>query len=274
MLKIPLIIGLIFVVNLEAQNIDFNKMKEIYEARQPLLDSMINYPSHNYKSLFTINKNNHKISFWWIPNKQKVGTVVLIHGFMMNKSHMLERADLYYNLGKNVILIDLRARGESQGDKTTSGVDIKEDVKAVIKYYNQNLNPYGKLILQGYSHGGRAAIFALSDLLSNVEGLVLESTPYSLEESFKRTFNVKEVPDMNSGSLDEALIKISNLPILLLYGSNDTAIIKDEAHKIASNFKNSKSRVIEFEDARHDLTEKKHIEQLKTVITRFIKLNN
>jgi hypothetical protein len=64
-------VSLIFLSSLKAQNIDFHKMKDIYEARQPFLDSIINFPSQKYESLFTNNKDGFRISFWWIPNKNK-----------------------------------------------------------------------------------------------------------------------------------------------------------------------------------------------------------
>lgn len=268
--KLFLFISIIYLNNLYAQNIDFNKMKDIYEARQSSLDKMIDYPIQDYQSLYTLNIDSLKISFWWIPNKKQTGTIILVHGFMMNKSHMLNRANMYYAMGRSVILIDLRARGESEGEKTTSGPEINEDILAVISYYTKNLNEYGKLIIHGYSHGGRAAVFAAEENYNNIEAIILESIPYSLEESFKRTFKISEVPSMNAGNIDSALDKISKLPILLLFGNDDTAIIKSEANLIASKFKNSNSSLIEFDGAGHDLTMKETEKLYKESISKFI----
>jgi len=255
-----LLIMLPWATNVLAQ-VDFEKLRLEYESRQSFLDTMTTYPDLPYKSLRVINKEGTTISFWWMPQKKKRGTVLLVHGFMMNKGNMIARAKIYYELGYNTILMDLRARGESGGNKTTSGPEIRLDVLCVMDYYNQNLKKYGPLILAGYSHGGRAVVFAAEQSKYPVKAIILESIPYSLTESFKRTYKIREIPAMNEGNIDKSFETISNIPVLLMIGDRDDAIVLEEARKVEQSFRNTKSRLIVFKTAGHNLTTAAHKEQ-------------
>jgi len=260
-----LISGLIIFIQSFAQ-IDFKKLQQEYISRKPFLDTMQAYPAIPYDSLKVLNEEGTIISFWWMPHEKNKGTALLVHGFMMNKSHMLLRAKVYYDLGYNVIVMDLRARGQSGGEATTSGPEIRTDVIAVMDYYSNNLKEYGPLILVGYSHGGRVIVFAAEKKPENVKAIILESIPYSLAESFKRTYKV-EPPPIPEGNIREAFRAVSKIPILLMLGDNDTAIIPEEAREIKDAYKNSASQVVVFEGAGHDLT----VEKYKSLYTGSIK---
>ena len=109
------------------QSIDIKKMQARYERRMPMLDSMYNYPDQylgkKYTSLKAKTTDDIDISGWLIKGKKGKGTVLMVHGFMMNKSHMLSRAKTFVEGGISVLLMDLRARGESGGKKTSTGKD-------------------------------------------------------------------------------------------------------------------------------------------------------
>ncbi|HEY6505085.1 MAG TPA: alpha/beta fold hydrolase [Chitinophagaceae bacterium] len=251
-----LVPGFILFIQSFAQP-DFKKLQQEYISRKPFLDTMRSYPAVPYDSLKVINEQGVAISFWWMPQEKNKGTVLLVHGFLMNKSHMLTRAKIYYDMGYNVIVMDLRARGQSGGDSATSGPEVRSDVIAVIDHYSDNLMEYGPLVLIGYSHGGRAIVFAAEKKAVNVKAIILESIPYSLTESFKRTFKV-EPPPIPEGNIPEAFQAISRIPILLMIGDHDTAIIPEEAGAIKDAYKNSLSQLIIFKGAGHDLAGEKY----------------
>ena len=258
---------------------DFEKLRQEYVSRKTLLDSMYSYPDVRFDSIKVMNSEGIPISFWWMSGAkgkgQKAkgkGTILLVHGFMMNKSHMLARAKIYYNLGFNVIVMDLRARGQSGGATTTSGPEIRSDVIAVMDYYENKLKDYGPLILAGYSHGGRAVVFAAEKKPANVIAIILESIPYSLSASFKRTYKM-DPPPIPEGNIAVAFQTISNIPILLMTGENDTAIIPDEASAIKGSNKNRLSQFVSIKGAGHDLSGEKYrevyVESIKSFLASF-----
>ena len=237
--------------------VDFSKLQQEYVSRKPALDSMYAYPDVPYVSLQLKNAEGIRISAWWIPREKKKGTIMLVHGFSMNKSQMLPRAKVYYDLGYSVLLIDLRARGESGGSATTSGPEVKSDVIAVMDYYADSLKEFGALVLVGYSHGGRAIVFAAESKPQLVRAIILESIPYSLSEGFKRIYKVNP-PPFPEGDIDKAFRSISKIPILLMVGEKDNAIISEESEKIKSLLGHQQSKLIIFEGAGHNLSGEKY----------------
>ena len=256
MKKIHSLIAVLFFAIQVSGQIDFSKLQQEYMSRKPSLDSMRAYPDVPYTSLKVISSESISISFWWMPREKKKETILLVHGFDMNKSYMLPRAKVYYDLGYNVLMMDLRARGESGGIATTSGPEIRSDVLAVMDYYEKNLSDYGPLVLAGYSHGGRAIVFAAEEKSGSVKAIILESIPYSLAEGFKRIYKVNP-PPFPEGDIENAFRTISKVPILLMIGDKDNAIIPEEAQKIKSLWLNADSRLIIFEGAAHNLTQEK-----------------
>jgi len=253
---------------------DFKKLQQEYISRKPYLDTMSAYPAVPFDSMKVLSKDGIGISFWWMPHEKNKGSVLLVHGFMMNKSHMLSRAKIYYEQGYNTIVMDLRARGQSGGDSATSGPEIRSDVIAVKDYYDSHLKEYGPLILVGYSHGARAVVFAAEKNMSNVKAIILESIPYSLTESFKRTFKV-DPPPIPEGNMPDALQTISHIPVLLMIGDHDTAIIPTEAGLIKDSNKNSLSQLVIVEGGGHDLSGGKYrelyMESIGTFLLRVMK---
>jgi pimeloyl-ACP methyl ester carboxylesterase len=232
--------------------LDLQKLLQEYISRKPFLDSMHAYPDVAFDSLKVVNKEEIPISFWWMPQGKNKGTALLVHGFMMNKSDMLSRAKVYYDLGYNVIVMDLRARGQSGGTAATSGPEIRADVIAVMDYYETHLNQYGDLILVGYSHGGRAVVFAAEKKPGNVRAIILESIPYSLAASFRRTYKM-DPPPIPEGNISAAFNTISGIPVLLMTGDADLAIVPDEAAEIRKSNKNPLSQFVTFKGAGHNL---------------------
>jgi len=251
-----LAISLLYLIPAFAQ-VDFGRMQQEYISRKPALDKMYAYPAIPFDSLFVTNKDGINISFWWMPGGGNKGTTLLVHGFMMNKSQMLSRAMVYYDLGYNVLAMDLRARGQSGGNAATSGPEIRSDVIAVMDYYANNLKGYGPLALVGYSHGGRAIVFAAEEKPDLVKTIILECIPFSLTESFKRIYKV-DPPPIPEGDIEKAFQSISKIPVLLMIGDKDSAIIPEEGLKIKKTFGNTTSQLIVFEGAVHDLSLEKY----------------
>ena len=55
-------------------------------------------------------------------------TVILIHGLYQNRTMCLPYMDEYRRLGYNILLIDLRGHGESEGDHTEWGISEVDDL--------------------------------------------------------------------------------------------------------------------------------------------------
>ena len=191
---------------------------------------------------------------------------------MMNKSLMLPRAKFYSDMGLSVILMDLRARGASTGRRTGGmGEGNIPDVEAVVNYYMSHYKKYGKLIGYGFSHGGRAIIHTAASH-SHFERLILESTPYSLADGMYRQFKLPERPKFEEENIDGALASMPKMPILLIIGDNDTAIIPKEGNELLKHSKSKKSQIVIFPKTAHDVVIDQNKEKVISTIKAFLDL--
>jgi len=102
------------------------------------------------------------LTAWWLAaDGAAKGTVVLAHGQGGNRSDMLGRAAFLVHAGYNVLAIDLRAHGESDGNYMTPGFKEAEDVLSAVAYV-RGRGEVGPIVLLGYSYGAVAVLHAAS----------------------------------------------------------------------------------------------------------------
>lgn len=126
-------------------------------------------------------RSGSKISIagWWIPCPNADGRcVILLHGYADAKVGAIAWAPLWHELGFNILAIDLRAHGESQGTYSTGGYWERHDVSQVINEIRaQRPGDTQNLVLFGASLGATVAV-ATAALRDDVSAVVLDS-PYN-----------------------------------------------------------------------------------------------
>ncbi|MCP3163990.1 alpha/beta hydrolase [Myxococcus qinghaiensis] len=95
---------------------------------------------------------------WYVPSRNRAA-VVLVHGFADNRAQLLFEARALARAGYGVLLFDLRAHGESGGDRVTWGDSERRDVTAALDFVSarRDVDPT-RLGLFGFSMGGTTAL--------------------------------------------------------------------------------------------------------------------
>lgn len=78
------------------------------------------YPETDYKTVKL--ESNREIEAWSIITDNLKGTVILFHGFSGDKSLMLDKSEIFLELGYNTLLVDFMGSGGSEGYQTTIGL--------------------------------------------------------------------------------------------------------------------------------------------------------
>ena len=151
-------------------------------------------------------------------------------------------ADIAFQMGQNVLLIDERAHGKSQGRSITFGIKERLDLLCWIDYVLERFGADTKILLYGVSMGGATVLMASGlDLPSNVKGIVADC-PYSapldiiLEVGRQQHYPVKLIRpfvilgakiyggfDVRETSGEEA-VKHTKIPILIIHGEADSFV--------------------------------------------------
>lgn len=122
---------------------------------------------------------------WWLPAPDAAATVLFFHGNAGNISYWLEATLAYRQMGWNVLTIDYRGYGLSEGTPGEEGT--YRDARAAWKYLveDKGIDP-SRIVVIGRSLGGAVAMGLMDS--ARPGALVLEATFTS-------------VPDMVAGIL-------------------------------------------------------------------------
>jgi len=91
-------------------------------------------PELPYQTVHLLTKDSLSLEAWYVPVDSSKGTVILFHGLGGNKSNVLKQAYEFRYQRFNVMLVDMRAHGRSDGTITTMGYRESEDVKIAYDY--------------------------------------------------------------------------------------------------------------------------------------------
>jgi alpha-beta hydrolase superfamily lysophospholipase len=210
-----------------------------------------------------------EIGAWLVAGAGNASTVLLIHGIGASRSACLTRAKMLATHGYSVLMISLRAHGDSTGNFNDMGFSARHDIVAAVEFLERR-RPGIPIIVHGLSMGGAAAVFASSELAHRVQGYILESPYRNLKVAvWHRIENDLPplldriayvgllvvsplvLPDLAKTSPVEAINGIpSDVRVLILAGADDPVARPDEANAILVPVR-SHGRLVLFEHAGH-----------------------
>jgi alpha-beta hydrolase superfamily lysophospholipase len=211
------------------------------------------FPIQNYET-FTVD-SNVKLECWKIEIEDSKGTVILFHGYGGEKSSLLDKSELFNELGFTTILVDFSGSGGSEGKQTTIGFNEGLQVKDV--YKKILANDENNIYLFGTSMGAVAIMKAVNDGEVSPNGLILECPFGTMYETVKSRFEILNVPSFPMAELlmfwggiqngfwafnhnPKEYAKKIETPVLLMYGAHDEKVSLSEIDEIFNNLKGEK----------------------------------
>ncbi|MGG4346101.1 alpha/beta hydrolase [Paenibacillus lautus] len=168
--------------------------------------------------------------------------MLLAHGYTGSRAVSTQFIDLFTEEGYNVLLIDQRRHGRSEGRYTTYGYYEKHDVQAWVRWL---IRQYGRDVaigLHGQSLGGGTVLEYLSIAEPQVK-LVIADCPYSdltdlMRHQLTRINKIPSVPFLSwvnarirrkaGFSLDQVspirAVRNSTLPVMFIHGTKDNYV--------------------------------------------------
>ena len=116
----------------------------------------------DYESVGLTSTDGVRLSGWWIPAGDSRRAAILVHGWGGDKSdeHVLKTAPVYHREGYNVLVLDLRAHGESGGGRRTLGYRETRDVLGALLWTRKRGYRPEDTVLHGWSMGGTTVVRA------------------------------------------------------------------------------------------------------------------
>lgn len=134
--------------------------QDIHPRRHPIQGLTPADFGHPYETLTFPARDGLALAAWYIPSRNGAA-IIVAHAYNGNRTGMLYHADFLADQGYGVLLFDLRAHGESQGEVFPLGLDTHLDVLGALDYLQRRagIDP-GRIGALGASAGAKAVLAA------------------------------------------------------------------------------------------------------------------
>lgn len=275
-----------------AKNI-FVKTWRLFSGPRQVRSAIIEAPGFGYDTVHLITAKQIPIEAWYARSDSAAqGTVMLFHGVSSNKSRMLQEAEAFRMFGYNVMLLDLRAHGNSGGNTITFGVREVEEVKLAYDFVKAKGEK--NIFLWGSSMGAVVVTKAVADYPMEISGIILEAPFASLQTHLQaraRAEGFRGFPEKPFGFLvgwwmgvergfkghrhkTTSYIKKIAAPVLLQWGALDQYVMQKETDKIYNAISSGSKKLIVYGRAGHESLLQNDPLKWKLEVQRFLQTNS
>lgn len=237
--------------------------------------------------------NGLMIDAWYSkPDSAARGTVILFHGVTLSKSNMIvETADFRFQ-GYNVMMVDFRAHGNSDGYTTTLGVNEAEETKLAYDYVVATGEK--NIFLWGSSMGAVAVARAVSKFELKPSGVILEMPFESLQTYLQgkaRALGFPGFPEKPFGFFvswwigvergfggwkhrTTKYVKNIQCPVLMQWGSRDEYVSSGQTNRVYAAIASQKKELVIYENAGHESLLQNEPLKWRSVTEKFLTTND
>ena len=248
-----------------------------------------------YERLQIINEG-YKLNGYYLSQESE-NTVIILHGWKDDAIIRMDSVRLYYDMGFNVFLPDIRSHGKSEGKYIGLGCVDQGDVIKWIEFLQEKEKHNCTFVLDGFSMGGVTAL-ALSgntNLPKSVKAIISEGAFTSIKEllptklkinlpilKYIMFFLVEACSKIFAGygfneNSPEQMIQKSNIPTLIIHGVNDDFVPLYMSKKLFSLCSSEKEYFVSEIGAHGTIAwhEKEvYQEKIKTFLKKYLNLRS
>lgn len=244
----------------------YDKHKETFIK---IIDEVIN---EKYEEVYIKSYDNKTLYGRYFHRKDGGEVQILFHGYKGNAyKDMSGGLKLALDYGSNVLIVDQRGHGKSDGKTISFGIKERKDVVSWINYINKRFNYNVPIVISGISMGAATVLMAANlNLPQNVIGIIADcpfSSPTKMLLIAAKQMKIPSFiayPFLYIGALvyghfnlNEATaiksVKGSNLPILLIHGDDDRLVPCSMSEDIY-NARPANTKLVLFKDAAHGIS--------------------
>ena len=199
-------------------------------------------------------------------------------------------ADVYVKNGYNILVVDVRAHGLSDGKYRTAGIKESDDVVLWIKLINEKYN-ISDFTIHGICVGGATAVYTYVKLKNEgsdlVKRIITDGLFISNYEIFKRNFKIYRQPPFPALHLTFLLAFLLarvrlftdspkkymtdiDIPILFVWSAKDIITVKPKSEELYSACASEHKKLYFFPEGRHSHVRSTQEAEYDDVIADFL----
>lgn len=175
-------------------------------------------------------------------------TVIIVHGFGQDYREMQPYCKYFYHKNFNILAVDNRGHGESEGC-IGFALNDKKDILSWIEYLNKK-NPNSDIVLFGLSMGGSAVCAVAGETLpSNVRAIISDCAFSNADKQIKHVMRnnklilklfrkhlydfAKRVRCFDIAQIDlTRAVKKTSIPMLFIHGKEDNFVPYENVYQL------------------------------------------
>ncbi len=211
--------------------------------------------------------NKLLVDGWYAATDTVKACVIFLHGITNNKAVLLKEANEFKQWGYNILLIDFRAHGHSEGNKSSFGFKETDEAEKAFEFARKRGNK--NIILYGSSMGAAVAMKATAKNKISPDAIIADMPFASLQDHLKARARVLGFPSQPFAFLVTLWIGIENgynafsfrtdeyatkmdCPVLLQWGDRDMYVTKEEISSVYKNLKTTQKKLVVYSNANHE----------------------
>ena len=248
---------------------DPEKMQEYMVNMAPVGEWM---EKQSLEDIYIIARDGIRLHALYLAAAEKSDRLVILHhGFTSKAADNSVHAKFFHDMGYEVLMLDLRAHGESEGEYVGFGILDRYDTLKWVQYAKNRFGEDTRIVLHGTSMGAATVLMALGldEIQNSVSAVIADCAYTSPAEIFahviKTKYHIPSFPVMQINGLmskrkvgytfDEYSTKTAlqvnrKVPVLLIHGAEDKFVptqMSRENYEVCQ----SKKQLLIVENAGH-----------------------
>ena len=225
---------------------------------------------------FTSRDDGVVLRGWYLPSKRN-SVIIIVHGGSQNRlDENVDTLGLAHDLvkkGYDLLLFDLRGRGESEGEGLALS-NIERDIGGAVDYLEGEGYPSKRIYIIGFCSGAASACIFASQ--NSIGALVLDGCFATVHNMVTRQAELMGIPKFLVDFFAPGVLLMTNIiygydlvnpvdvvadvtcPILFIHEEHDELISWEEMHRLFRVSGNPANELWEVSDAEHSQSYKTH----------------
>ena len=183
-----------------------------------------------YEDVELRSEDGVRLHGWFIPNEDARGTLLFLHGNAGNISHRLDSIELFHRMNLNVLIIDYRGYGQSEGKPSEKGTYLDAEAAWFYLVVTRGIAA-DEIVVFGRSLGASIAAWLASR--QRPAALILESSFSSVPSMAQRLYPFLPVKWLSRFSYDTRhYVAGIACPLLVAHSRNDEIISYAEGRSV------------------------------------------